>query len=79
MDLSNDYPYYGYEVEMFWIDLLCDEMSQNRMISLDLNFKKLRELIHLTESKNVKVQFTGIQITLQYKFNNAPEEWSVSL
>jgi len=79
MDLSNEYPYFGYHTEMFWIDLLSDEIPEKRKISLDKNFATLRSLIYKTEAKGVKVIFTRIEVLIQYKFANNPEEWSVSL
>ena len=79
MELSNEYPYIGYHTEMFWIDLLRDEVPEKRMISLDQNSAALRSLILKTESKQLTVKFTGIQVIIQYKFNDEPEEWRVSL
>ena len=79
MELSNEYPYFGYHAEMFWIDLLKDEIPEKRMISLDKNSSTLRSLILKTESKGLRVKFTGIQLIIQYKFNDEPEEWTVSL
>ena len=76
---SYGYPYLGNHTEMFWIDLLRDEIPKQRMISLDKNSSILRSLILKTESKGLRVKFTGIQVIIQYKFNDEPEEWTVSL
>jgi hypothetical protein len=76
---SHEYPYLGYHTEMFWIDLVRDEVPEKRMISLDKNSTALRSLIFKTESKGLKVKFTGIRVIIQYKFNDEPEEWTVSL
>jgi hypothetical protein len=79
MELSKEYPYLGYHTEIFWIDFLNDEIPEKRKISLDKNFAALRSLILKTEAKGVKVIFTGIEVIIQYRFTNKPEEWSVSL
>lgn len=79
MELSKEYPYLGYHTEMFWIDLLRDEVPEKRMISLDKNSSTLRSLILKTELKELRVKFTGIQVIIQYKFNDEPEEWTVTL
>ena len=79
MELSNEYPYFGYHTEMFWIDLLNDEIPVKRKISLDKNFVALRSLIYKTEAKYGKVIFTGIEVIIKYRFSDKPEEWSVSL
>lgn len=79
MELSKEYPYLGYHTEIFWIDFLNDEIPEKRKISLDKNFAALRSLILKTEANGFKVIFTGIEVIIQYKFTNNPEEWRVSI